>query len=474
MFAFYISLLPEFLLVLGGLLMLLTAKFRKETTPKTYFTVTKVFVGLSLLAAVIFYNQSYEPLWFQNNSYTTLFKTLIYLAALATFYLACKWFLNKNRSSLGYYLTTIVSLLLLTLAVSAENLLALFICLELSFALNICMIRFNPFDDISAPVVRRFIAGYLLMSLLFIGGLAWFWHLGIPFEYQDAYRWLDALNKSDWQHYLAAVLILVPLLYMLGIAPFHFWFADVQGTAILPVSTYLTFIPPLAYVAVLINVLSNIFFPLYAELHPFIVGCAMLSVIFGVIGANSETNLRRLFAYVSLYNLGIVLICVSYLNDNGLLSSFVCLLVYLLALFGIYTAFYAFKSKGEYLVELKDIAGISTVRPYISAAMLIFMVSLLGTPPMLGFLGKLSVINYLIIQDSYAFIGLILTALLLLAYAFLNVIKTVYFDLRSNTFDRADKGVYICLMINLILVLISILNPKYLMHDAETILSTVL
>jgi len=55
------------------------------------------------------------------------------------------------------------------------------------------------------------------------------------------------------------------------------------------------------------------------------------------------------------------------------------------------------------------------------------------------------------------------------------VIKTIYFDARGgNTFDRADKGVYICLMVNLILVLISILNPRYLMHDAENILSTIL
>lgn len=474
MFAFYISLLPEFMLVLGGLLMLLTARFRNNTTPKTYFTISKIFVGLSLLTTIIFYNQSYEPLWFQNNSYTTLFKTLIYLGALATFYLACKWFLNKNRSSLGYYLTAVISLLLLTLAVSAQNLLALFVCLELSFALHICFIRLNPFDEISRPVIRRFVFGYLLMGLLFAGGLLWFWKMGIPFEYQDAYRWFDASGEPSWSRYLAAILILIPLLYLLGIAPFHFWFADVLGTAILPVSTFLTFIPPLAYIGVLVNVLSNIFFPIYTEIQPFMIGCAALSVILGVVGANSETNLRRLFAYVSLYNFGMVLICMSYLNDNGLLSGFICLLVYLLALFGIYTAFYAFKSKGEYLVELKDISGISSVRPYISAAMLIFMVSMLGTPPMLGFLGKLSVINYLIIQGSYAFIGLILTALLLLAYAFLNVIKTIYFDSRNNTFDRADKGVYICLMINLILVLISILNPKYLMHDAETILSTVL
>lgn len=106
------------------------------------------------------------------------------------------------------------------------------------------------------------------------------------------------------------------------------------------------------------------------------------------MGANSETNLRKLFAYVALFNLGIVLMCVSELNDNGLLSGFVCLLVWLLAQFGVYTVFYAFKRKGDYLTETADLAGLAEVRPYIAAAMLIFMVSLLGTPPMLGFLAN--------------------------------------------------------------------------------------
>jgi len=474
MFTSYISLLPEILLLSGILFMLAVAYFRGGNTPKTYFTIAKSVIVLSLLTTVIFYNQNAEPHLFRNNSFTTLFKTLIYLSALAAFYLACKWFLNKNRSSLAYYVICLLSLLLLTLSVSAQNLLVLFACLEFSFFLNLGLIRLNPVEEVSAPVFRRYLFGGLMMTAVFVAGLLLFYQMGIPYECQEAYAWFEMHDSRDWKLYLSAVLVLVPVLYMLGLAPFHLWFADVVSTAILPVSTFLTFIPPIAYIAVMIELLSNVFYPMHRDLHLFVISCGGISMFLGAVGANSVTNLRRLFAYVSLYNLGVAVVCISWLNDNGLLSGFISLLVYLLSLFGIYTVFYAFKSKGDYLTDMKDLAGISEVRPYISAALLIFMISLLGTPPMLGFLGKLSVINYLIIQGSYVFIGLILTALLLLAYAFLNVIKTVYFDARHNLFDRADQGVYICLMINLILVLISILNPKYLMHDAEAILSTVL
>ena len=92
---------------------------------------------------------------------------------------------------------------------------------------------------------------------------------------------------------------------------------------------------------------------------------------------------------------------------------------------------------------------------------------------MLGFLGKLSVVNNLVIQGAYTTIFVVLLAVLMLVYAYLNVIKALYFDTRTNTFDRVDKGVYICLTVNLILVLISILNPKYLMNDVEAMLVTI-
>ena len=157
MFADHISMLPEFLLLCGMFVLLLAARFRQNTTPKTYFTVSKIAVAAALLGTVVFYNQSFMPGWLINDSYTTLFKTLIYIAALASFYLGCKWFLNKNRSSLSFYLTALFSLLLLTLAVSAQNLLVLSACLTAAFVLNACFIRLHPFDEVSRPVLRRYL-----------------------------------------------------------------------------------------------------------------------------------------------------------------------------------------------------------------------------------------------------------------------------------------------------------------------------
>ena len=472
--AYYISLLPEITLVLGCLIMILTARFRSVSTPKTYFTIAKVTIFINMILSIVFYNQSYCPDYLKNTPYSTSAKVLMDILSLVTFYLGCKWFLSKNRSSLSFYLTATVSVLLLSLAVSAQNLLVMLSCLDIAFLLNLIFVRLYPFEEDSAPITHRYIVGFIIMNAFFVLGLYLMYTQGISFDFATAKKAYKQILHPDFQEYLAVVLVIIALFYMLGIAPFHFWFANVQSVSILPVSMYLSFIPPIAYLSILVNVLYNVFYPMYDTLHLFVIGCAILSIILGAVGANGENNLKKIFSYVTLYNLGVVLFCIADFNAKGIFTGFVCFIVYLLALFGIYTVFYAFKRKGEYLSEVSALSGISEVIPYASALLLIFMVSLLGTPPMLGFLGKLSIMNYLIFQGNYVFISILLIATFLMAYAFLNIIKTIYFNNCSSGFDRVDKGVYICLTINLLLVLISILNPSYLLHDAEPLLTTVL
>ena len=135
-------------------------------------------------------------------------------------------------------------------------------------------------------------------------------------------------------------------------------------------------VPLFALFAVFVK-LNTIVFTSYATELNFVYSVfGIVSLIFGAIGANSSRNLRKIFAYSSVYNLGIMLLLVSPFNSSNLLGGFIYLQVYVLALFGIYTSFYSFKSNGVYLTNLNMINGIAKVRPFISAAMLFFMISL--------------------------------------------------------------------------------------------------
>ena len=103
MLAKIVTFSPEMFLILALPLMGLISRYRSSKTAKTFYSISKIMLLLSMLATIVFYNRSPFPLLMQNNTYTTLYKIFIELLAFGTFFLSCKWFLNKNRSSAMYY-----------------------------------------------------------------------------------------------------------------------------------------------------------------------------------------------------------------------------------------------------------------------------------------------------------------------------------------------------------------------------------
>lgn len=470
----FITLSPEIILLLCLPLMYLVNRYRTTKTPKTFYTIAKVFIILAAISTLIFYNRSGLQNFWVNNTYTTLYKLCIYAFALTWFFLSCKWFLNKNRSSFAYYALGICSLFSLMLMISAHNLLILFAGLTGSFITQYLMIYLSDDDFDIVVIATRYLRFAIIFSLMFALGLGLIYYKVGGWDYGQVYAYFASLKSFSLIDIFCYVLILVPLLFMLGLAPFHFWFAEVLSVCVLPISGYFTIIPIFAAYSALVNLCLNVFFPMINYIKPALVVFAFLSLLLGAVSAIKETNLRKLFAYSTLYHLGFIFVTLISFNYNSISASFTYLLIYVLAMTGIYTVFFGFKSNGEYLYKLEDIGGVFTQKPYISVSLLIFIVSMVGSPPMLGFLGKLEAVDNLIIEGRYWSVFLAMLALLFLMTAYLDVIKAAFFDNRIRNFDRADKGIYICLFINILIVLITILNPSFLIDKLDKWLLPVL
>lgn len=474
MIADFMALSPEILLLLSLPLMGVVNRYRVAKTAKTFYTVSKVFILLAAAASVIFYNQNGFPGYWQNNTYTTMLKVCVYIFALAWFFLSCKWFLNKNHPSAAYYALGICSLVSLLMMISADNLLILFIGYVGALAAHNGMIYLSDDDFDVAEVAKRCLKFIILNILMFAGGLFLIYEKAGTLSYAGIYEYFASRPVVDLSDVCCYILIFAPLLFMLGLAPFHFYFAEVLDVCVLPVSGYLTIIPVFAAYGALVNLSLNVFFPLISCIKPVLVYFAVLSLFLGAVSAIKQCNIRKLFAFSTLYHLGFIFITLSAFNYNSVSSSFIYLLIYVLGMTGIYTVFFGFKSNGEYLYNLEDIAGAFTQKPYICTALLIFIISMVGSPPMLGFLGKLDAVNNLVIEGKYGLVAVAMVTLMFLLTAYLDVIKTMFFDNRIRNFDRADKGIYICLFINILVVLITILNPGVLMDKIEKLIMPVL
>lgn len=469
----WLILSPELLLLSFVPIAWIVNTWRESKTAKTFFTLSKFFLAAAMVLTVVFYNKSVWPDLWQNNRYTTLFKVLIYLAGLVWFYLSSKWFLNKNRSSFKFYLISVSILLLFGLLLSAQNFLLPAILVPLLCLLTYILIMQHWDEDKVRSAAKHYAGAALFFCLLLWGSIGVLGYLAHTFDYSGISEFLHHSESAGGWAYASAAFIVVVLLFLAAAAPFHIWFVNVLSVAVLPVCGFLTIITPFVYLSCLITLMSGVFAPLSAALRPLLLVFAGISLMLGAVSSNSQNNIRRLFAFATVYNLGVMMFGILNFNAEAIVSAFVYTIIYVMSMIGVYTTFLAFKSKGDYLSELDDINGLSTAKPYVSAALLVFMVSLIGVPPMLGFWGRLSLINTLVGAQNWAQVALLLVALILMANAFLQVIRTVYFMPRQNSFDRTDKAIYICLFLNLLLVLISILNPAYLLHDAEIVLSGV-
>lgn len=469
----WLILFPE-LALLGFLLAAwLINRYRTVNTPKTFFTLSKYFLLAAILGTVVFYNKSAFPGLWINTPYSTLFKIVIYLLALAWYYLSSKWFLAKNKSSYQFYNLVMLALLALELLISAASLLLPLVLVPLLCWINWRLLRLYTDPDEIRVMSRLYAFLSWLFILLLAGGIVLIGSRTGTFDCAGVFAYFQNRGALALADYAAVGMILASLLFMLAIAPFHSWYLGMLTYAILPVCGFLTLIPPFAHLSCLINLITNVFGEAGGFMRLVLIIFAAFSLFVGALSANGAANIRRLFGFSSVYHLGFMLFSIVSFNHGGMLSAFAYMMIYLLAMAGVYTVFLGLKSRGDFLANLEDIDGLSNAKPYLAAAFLIFMISLTGTPPLLGFLGRLSVINNLVVDERWVSVGVLLLSILFMANAYLQVIRTIYFEPVKHNFDRTDKAIYICLFINLILVMISIINPTYLLQDAEKILSGV-
>lgn len=441
-------LMPEISLLSYLAVAALVNRYRAGKTAKTFFTLSKYFLLAALLGTVVFYNLSVFPCWMKNTPYTTLFKVVIYLVAFAWFYLSSKWFLNKNRSSYRFYSLGMTALLLLGILISAQNFLLVAGVVPLLCLINYALLRLHWDEDRIIEMSRLYLFFASLFCLLLWGGAVLLWTEVQALLFADIYDYYNAGRPMTLVSYAAVGMIMCSLFFMLAVAPFHSWFVGIVSVAILPVCGFITLVPPFAYLACLINSMVNIFWTAGEFIKPALLIFASISLFIGALSANGEKNLRELFAFSSIYHIGFLLFTIVSFNDNSVLSAFAYMMVYILAMAGVYTVFLGLKSRGDYLTGLSDIDGLSVSKPYLSAALLVFMVSLAGIPPMLGFLGRLSVINNLVVEERWGDVVVLLVSMLFMANAYLQVIRTAYFEpLKSRLTVPIRRFISACLSI---------------------------
>ncbi|MBR1604769.1 MAG: hypothetical protein IJ660_01520 [Alphaproteobacteria bacterium] len=470
MFISYLSCMPEILLLLNVIILQIVKHLRKEQTPKTFASISKVFFVLTLISSIIFYNISFSKNWYDNTEYTTLIKSILVVFVLITNGIVCRWFLNQNYNSCRYY--QLLSLILIGLfgIISCQHLGVLMACLSLVFV-SVAMISENNLDNpIEKIKLRQFnMINNLLLILFMIGGIALIYEKTNTLYYMQLQNYYQKQDMDNMDK-LGMLFVLVPILELIGCVPFHLRRLKIQKESILPVASSLSILLSLTGVAFLLHNLSQIFVQSVEVYNEMIFVCGITSVIIGAVGSSSGRNLRQIFGFLEVFNLGIILLLGYPLQNINIEVIFSYVLILILMLMGGYICLYGIRSRGNYLQTMEDIAGLGKVKPYLAGSLLIFCCSFIGIPPFLSVWGNFLMIHQMLNEQHFISLGVIFLFLIWVAYGILNIIKSIYFDKRTRNFERVDVGVYVGIVMTVVLMCYGIIWQENIMDSLATIM----
>jgi proton-translocating NADH-quinone oxidoreductase chain N len=222
------------------------------------------------------------------------------------------------------------------------------------------------------------------------------------------------------------ILLLAGLGFKISMAPFHVWAPDVYEGAPAPVTAFLTVGPKALGFAVLIRILVGTFGWFSFKWAPILIVLSILTMTVGNITAITQTNVKRLLAYSSIAQAGYILMGLAAASPAGFRAVLDYLLAYTIANLGVFAVVISVGSTlGSY--ELESYRGLSNRAPFLSACMVVFLLSLTGIPPLAGFFAKLYVFSAVIEKQAYFLVLAAAVNSAIAAYYYLRVIHQMYF-----------------------------------------------
>ncbi|WP_456305727.1 NADH-quinone oxidoreductase subunit NuoN [Falsiroseomonas oryziterrae] len=458
--------LPEIVLGVSGLLILLGGVIPKK---ETFFPVSMAVVGALVVTAVLVLGQGEGTAFlgqYVSDDFSRFAKILILLGAALGLVLALDWNEKQGLGRFEFSVLLLFATLGMMVMVSANDLIALYIGLELLSLSLYVIAAFDRDNPRSAEAgLKYFVLGALASGLLLYGSSLVYGFAGTT----NFDRLADALSggNAGTGVVVGLVFVLAGLAFKVSAVPFHMWTPDVYEGAPTPVTAFFATAPKVAAIALLMRVLTGPFGELAAQWGQVIWVVSAGSMILGAFAAIGQRNIKRLMAYSSIGHVGYALMGLAVANDTGFRGVLVYMAIYVVMNLGTFAVILSMRRQGRAVENIDDLSGLGRTDPGMALWMAVFMFSMAGIPPLAGFFGKLYVF-LAAVQAGYwtlAIIG-ILTSVVA-SYYYLRIVKVMYFDAPAGAFDARPASVSIVMVGTGLLTLLFFLFPAVLIGAAQ-------
>lgn len=393
-----------------------------------------------------------------------ILKIFIYCVTAVVFLYSRDYLQARNIFKGEYYVLGLFGVLGMMIMVSAHSFITIYLGLELLSLSMYAMVAFNRDDAVSSEAAMKYFVLGAIASGMLLYGISMLYGVTGGLNFEQVSQGLSQTKDNDLVLALGLVFIVVGLAFKFGAVPFHMWLPDVYHGAPTSVTLYIGAAPKIAAFAMAIRLLADGMQALHSEWQQMLIVLAVLSLAIGNIVAIAQINIKRMLAYSTISHVGFLLLGLLAGTSEGYTAAMFYAITYSIMATGAFGMVLLLSRTGFEADELSDFKGLNDRNPWYAFLMLIFMFSMAGVPPTVGFFAKLWVIEAVLDIDM---VWIAITAVsfsIIGAYYYIRIVKLMYFDKPEDTQPISTSiDTQVVLSTNGLLVLVLGLFPGSLM-----------
>lgn len=403
------------------------------------------------------------------DTFGAILQMMVLLGGAVSLVMAVSYVERERGLRVEYPLLVLFSVLGMMVMVSANDLITLYVGLELQ-SLPLYVLAAIQRDTLRSTEagLKYFILGALSSGMLLYGA-------SLVYGFTGSTNFNDIATVVASQEMISApglvvgiVFLLAGLAFKVAAAPFHMWSPDVYEGAPTSVTAFFALAPKVAAMGVLLRLLLGPFEPMLDDWRQVIIALSIASMMVGSIGAIAQNNIKRLLAYSGIGHVGFALLGLAAASGEGIRAVVLYLIIYMVMTAGAFAVVLMMKRQGRMVEQISDLSGLASKQKLLAAAMAITMLSMAGIPPLAGFFSKLFIFQSVIAAQLYTLAIVGVLASVISAFYYLRVIKVMYFDeAPEHGLDKCeDTSLKLILAISSLISLLFIIQPAPAMNWA--------
>ncbi len=453
-----IHILPAITVLVAALALMFMSMYEKKFTVKNYIWVASIFLVVALFMSLVPFGDLYSARPYNSifndvlifDSFSNFFNVLLIAGTILTLLIGEHYFQHRSYFKGEFFSILLFALFGMMLLANSNELVTAYIALEIaSFAVYV-MVGYNSDDKLRVEAIFK----YLVLGS-FIGA---FYLLGVVLVFGAT----QTTNLSEIATYIAnnqggdlallyigLTLILFTFLFKIAAFPFQSWVLDVYRGAPMIITAYMASTFKIAIFSFFLRAVLQDIAPMIDFWDGIIYAIIIFTLIFGTWLAITQQIIKRMLAASSVVHTGYLLLAFISLGQNihAAYATVFYLIAYLISALGAFGIISHIISQTKVRITYDDFKGLAKERPFLAAAMTIFLFSLAGIPGTIGFIGKFYVFTEAINAGFMSLVILAILATFVSVYYYLKLIAMMYFyptkeECVSNDFNDKRISTY--------------------------------